>query len=79
MKKLLLVKWGDAHSRQSWVEVDQALKDHKPSVCYSVGWLLKRDKTGITLYGSLSEDSDIGNTQFIPKGMIQAVKTLGRS
>ncbi len=65
---LVYVEWEDAHANGSW----QEKVDHSPAVCWSIGYLFKEDRKGITLIGSGSGSSEsaVGNTQFIPKRYI---------
>ncbi len=65
---LLYVEWEDAHANGGW----QEKVDHTPAMCWSIGYLYKEDRKGITLIGSGSGSSEaaVGNTQFIPKRYI---------
>ena len=66
-KPLLIVKWMDHAAEGGWADVE---KFHCPAVCYSVGWLYKETKTGMTLVSNYSPTEDhkshqTGNLQFI--------------
>lgn len=65
---LIYVEWDDAHANGGW----QEKVDHSPALCWSIGYLYKEDRKGVTLIGSGSGDSGetVGNTQFIPKKYI---------
>ena len=65
---LVYVEWEDAHANGGW----QDKIDHTPAMCWSIGYLYKEDRKGITLIGSGSGKSEeaVGNTQFIPKKYI---------
>ncbi len=65
---LVYVEWEDAHANGSW----QEKVDHNPAPCWSIGYLYKEDRTGITLIGSGSGGAEeaVGNTQYIPKRYI---------
>lgn len=65
---LIEVTWLDHHANGSW----QGDPDHKPAVCFSVGWLWKEDKTGLTLRCSYSPGggAENGNSQYIIKRCI---------
>ncbi len=65
---LIYVEWEDAHANGGW----QEKVDHNPAPCWSIGYLYKEDRKGITLIGSGSGRSEesVGNTQYIPKKYI---------
>ena len=65
---LVYVEWEDAHANGGW----QDKIDHTPALCWSVGYLYKEDRKGITLIGSGTGNNEeaVGNTQFIPKKYI---------
>lgn len=73
--KLVHVTWGDA-----WFNADADFTDeelaHTPLVTHTVGWLLKRDKTGVTLVWEYDEDGGKRSEYFIPQGMILAVEVV---
>ena len=73
---LLFIEWLDHHACGAWTEK----VDHAPSVCYSIGWLVKEDRIAITLASSLSPPPgpDVyGNTQYLLKRCIVKRKVYG--
>ena len=76
---LVLVEWVDAHSRAEWLEPADALKEHKPITCFNVGWILKRDREGMTIYSSLNNNNDVSELTFIPGGMIKKITVLKKA
>ena len=71
-KKLVLVAWGDAWATLE--DFDEA--EHEPYVYRTPGWLVRRDKDGITLAWDLGADGDTRGEHFIPAGMVVSVKDL---
>ncbi len=65
---LAYVEWEDAHANGGW----QEKVDHTPAVCWSIGYVYKEDRRGLTLIGSGSGDAGdmVGNSQYIPKKYI---------
>lgn len=83
MKKrpLLEVTWDDAFNNSRWFTQEDAEGWHdSPLRCVTIGWLVKKDKTGITLahtvVGSPNVASDIGSPWHIPTGMIRKVRRI---
>lgn len=77
-RKLVVVKWLDAWSAASW-EHEKDI-DNTPSPATSVGWLIKKDKNGVYLAGTIEghnlEGPSLGNRKFIPTGMIKSIKEV---
>ena len=73
--KLLLVTWRDACSDDSGWKPLKKIADQKPMRVKSVGWLVKRTRTHLTLVGSIVADHCDGDVT-IPLGMILSVKEL---
>lgn len=76
--ELVLVMWADAWSKDAWCDRETAeTSTVGGEPCINVGWVVRHDKEGIMLAGSMSvNDRTIGNLMFIPKGMIKSVKRL---
>ena len=73
--KLLLVTWLDACSDEvGWKPLDK-ITAQKPMRVKSVGWLVKRTWTHLTLVGSIVADHCDGDVT-IPLGMILSEKEL---
>lgn len=77
---LVLVEWHDAHSSSHWRGPDEALEqDHRPAICFTAGWVLKRDKVGITIFSSVADGEEIGDVIFILDGMVKKVTVLKKA
>ena len=76
---LVLVTWYDAHSETGWFEPQEALDKHNPMTCWNVGWVVKKDKDGITLSPSVASDGGLGDVMFIPRGMIRQVTVIRKA
>ena len=73
--KLLLVTWLDACSDDSGWKPLAKITAQKPMRVKSVGWLVKRTRTHLTLDGSIVADHCDGDVT-IPLGMIQSEREL---
>ena len=73
--KLLLVIWRDACSDDSGWKPLAKITAQKPMRVKSVGWLVKRTRTRLTLVGSIVADHCDGDVT-IPLGMILSEKEL---
>jgi hypothetical protein len=73
--KLLLVTWLDACSDDSGWKPLAKITAQKPMRVKSVGWLVKRARTHLTLVGSIVADHFDGDVT-IPLGMILSEKEL---
>jgi hypothetical protein len=70
--KLVVVTWNDA-----W-QADEGEKiAHRPFVQRSCGFLVKSDKTGVTLAGCIDEDGTMYRGLFVPRGVIVRVERVG--
>lgn len=77
-RQLAIVEWGDAWTAGSWEHEDEV--DNSPVPATSVGWLIRRDKVGVYLAGTI-EGKDLagpslGNRKFIPAGMIKKIRVV---
>jgi hypothetical protein len=73
--KLLLVTWRDACSDDSGWKPLKKITAQKPMRVKSVGWLVKRTRTHLTLVGSIVADHCDGDVT-IPLGMTLSKKEL---
>ena len=73
--KPLLVTWLDACSDDSGWKPLKKVTAQKPMRVKSVGWLVKRTRTHLTLVGSIVGDHCDGDVT-IPLGMILSEKEL---
>lgn len=81
MKKppLVEVKWNDAWSSdESWKDSDVE-RTHRPHETFSVGYLLKRSKRGVSICRDYDEDEGeprYDGALFVPAGMVVKVRRL---
>lgn len=71
---IVLAIWHDAHETQHDIPPEEII--HEPMVQQTVGFLIRRDKLGITLATEHGSDGNLRTTNFIPAGMIQRVRKL---
>jgi len=85
MKKLPLVEvvWNDAHSDAEKTELASEVGDfHNPAVITSCGYLVRRNKIGLTIAGCYDqfhgeeEREGYERVMFIPAGMVVKVRRL---
>jgi hypothetical protein len=69
--KLAFIEWADSTSPNSaiWLDHETARVLGEPSVCYTVGFIVKETETSITLAGSWSNNQCSG-TMCIPTAVI---------
>jgi hypothetical protein len=72
------VKWLDAHARNQAVEYEESeiIQQHRPEPCLTLGLMVKRDDTGITLYTEETGPTAVRGVNFIPAAMIEDVIEL---
>jgi len=80
-RKLLVVHWGDAWSRNGWLLVSDAKKDISPAPVVTVGWLIHQDEHGVLLMASHDGNGHDGapcgsNRSYIPRGMIFKIEVI---
>lgn len=70
------VWWGDAYIVEEQFEEDDC--PNEPAVQVTVGFLVKRDKKGVTLAMEYADDEpeQLRTRAFIPAGMIRRVQRL---
>ncbi|HYC64623.1 MAG TPA: hypothetical protein VEC14_07835 [Reyranellaceae bacterium] len=73
--KLVLVRWLDAVSDDSGWKPLAKLRQQKPPLVRSVGWIVKQERGYLTLAASLVGDDADGDVT-IPVGMIRSVEQL---
>ena len=69
------VTWVDTTSWHTWLE-EQDYRGLKPTVCVSVGYLLKNDKRVVRMAMSHGSEDTYGMIKVIPQGCIRKVRTL---
>jgi hypothetical protein len=78
VRKLILVRWGDAWVHGAWDDETPSTKKAKPVIVHTVGWLIKQDKTGVLVAAQIADGAQLANQSFIPKGMIKDITVLSR-
>ena len=78
----VVVTWNDAYGdamQQVWAGDEL---NHRPVVVQSVGFLIREDEIGVTIFQDYIDDSGepaFRGKQFIPRGMVISVQTLQAS
>lgn len=73
---LVIVEWGDAWSSAGWAD---GPSEHKAVTVFTVGFLEKNDKVGVTVVGRIADYNNewgAGLRSFIPAGMIKKIKKI---
>jgi hypothetical protein len=76
--KIVLVEWGDAHATMAEELLEDADDFHKPFIQWSVGFVWKSNKDGISLVACRDEAGGRDRGLFIPRGMVRSVRVLGK-
>ena len=83
MKKLLYIEWEDAVYNAEWFTVGAAEEWHDTTeyLIKECGWLVKENKSGITIAGRYkpednNTDAQYGGLQYIPKTWIKTRITI---
>ena len=72
---VVIVTWNDA-IEHSEAFTEEEIK-HEPAVQHTAGFLMKRNKKGITLASEYNDDgTGVRTTNFIPAGMVVKVTKL---
>lgn len=67
---IVMVTWDDANVADSSV-------DHVPKRMYTVGFLMRRDKVGVSIAAETSDEkNDVRSVTFIPAAMVVKVRRL---
>ena len=79
---LVAVEWVDA-SRLAvgWADFPEEVPEPKPTLCVSVGFLVRSNKKGITLIPNIADIKNVDNHHvyggmMIPKSAIKKIRTL---
>ncbi len=72
---LVVVEWQDAASYDPWQHLFDA-EDHCPSKCKTVGWLLSKTKTHVTVAASQSDTGNWSQLMAVPRGCITSLRRL---
>lgn len=65
--------WGNAHED---VNPQDVAEGHKPTVMQTVGWLLREDDLGVSLFVERAVEGSYRGRTFIPKAMIKEIKPV---
>jgi hypothetical protein len=80
---LVIVVWDDAYGGAHTPTMEQEIEaGHKPLVVQTIGWCLRNDEAGVSLFNERYDDE--GSTlwrgrSFIPRGMIRSVTPFNLS
>ena len=80
-KTVYVVKWEDACKDARWKYTADINQFHgQPQLCYSVGIIVRRSKSAITLATTLADNKyeEYGGFERIPIGCIKSIRKLGR-
>jgi hypothetical protein len=55
-RKLVLVEWEDSRRGEGWVRLDEL--ENTVTKCRSVGWVIAKDATSLTLAGHMGIDPE---------------------
>ena len=75
LKRLVKITWRDAKSEAAGWKPISAIRDSKPSIVYSVGWIVRDTKSEIAIVSSVVDDHCDGDL-VIPKEWIVLVEKL---
>lgn len=74
---MLEIEWVDSCSSKGWGSRDYHIKDFAESHCRTVGYLIERSKTSMSLAQSISDDTkNLADVMSIPTVAIKKVRRL---
>lgn len=76
---LVEVTWHDSFTSRAtaWQDTDGVNAFHgNPAVCHTVGYLVKRDRTGVTLAMSKTDGGQYGSLWHVPAAMVRRLHRL---
>lgn len=56
--ELVLVEWLDSRRGEGWVRLEELRDDLKATRCRSVGWIIGKDDSSLTLAGHLGDNPE---------------------
>lgn len=71
-RRLVAVTWLDAHVSDGTFTPT----DHAPVKMLTIGWLLCRDKGGVSVANERHEDGSYRGQTFIPAALVRKIKTI---
>jgi hypothetical protein len=76
----VIVVWQDINSCDSAWNSEEDLKDLKPAICTTIGYLYEENKDWIKTFATysfnLDSTLDVGDAVVIPRGVILSIKKL---
>jgi hypothetical protein len=56
--RLVLVEWVDSRRGDGWTRLEDLKDDHAATKCKSVGWVIAKDSSALTLAGHIGENPE---------------------
>jgi hypothetical protein len=56
--QLVLVEWLDSRRSEGWTCLEDLLSNLAATHCKSVGWIIARDRSSLTIAGHLADDPE---------------------
>lgn len=80
MKKLCIVYWYDAHSKDDWIPATEEPIVYEPFLVATVGWLTEFEDGLVVTPSKADNQKDFPNNRFgdvhIPLGCVKEIKCL---
>lgn len=82
--RLALVEWWDAHQQQNELTFDEIVKEHKPALIHTHGYVLIDDDIGVWVASEWLPSADAGGAEsfrqhtFVPRGMVKKITYRGQ-
>lgn len=73
---LAKVLWGDAWNQAGWKTEKWVEENHEPAMVENVGYIVKQDRSGVSLAQGVSDDVSFLGIMFIPRGMIKKITKI---
>jgi hypothetical protein len=73
--KIVEITWEDIASHQGWSPLSEHLAAGT-ALCFSVGYLIRKDKKQVTILQSVCQDGDVTESLCIPRAVIQRIRIL---
>lgn len=75
--RVVCVTWTDAHGNAMSIYEAHEIP-HAPALVRTYGVLLRDDETGVTIANEVFEAGSFRGVTFIPRGMVQEMRDVGR-
>ena len=77
--ELVLVEWLDSRRGEGWARLEE-VRDESPTRCRSVGWIIRKSPSALTIAGHLGENPEqCCGDMTIPKRSITKIRKLSYS